>query len=251
MDYKRLLFDLCKSTFRPLPYYEEVKCEAAHVTVEVIVAGSQPIRGHGTTVALAEAQAAQNWLISNQSDWAQILGIETQAVCDHDGNWSNLANSEMEVDVQNPLIIDQGSYQSLKSPTVDSILKIENKTEDEWLDEQDKLIAEVTAKHTAEVALSEAELLKQRRSMQERKQRRQENLELKTRLEESLTCQDLKRLFGENVSYLKDILAGKVESKRNEAFHHSVASRHALYYKQNLHVLIISVVFSRSSNQSG
>ena len=172
-------------------------------------------------------------------------------MCDHDGNWSNLANSEMEVDVQNPLIIDQGSYQSLKSPTVDSMSKIENKTEDEWLDEQDKLIAEVTAKHTAEVALSEAELLKQRRSMQERKQRRQENLELKTRLEESLTCQDLKRLFGENVSYLKDILAGKVESKRNEAFHHSVASRHALYYKQNLHVLIISVVFSRSSNQSG
>ena len=48
-----------ESLSRPLPYYEEVKCEAAHVTVEVIVPGSQPIRGHGTTVALAEAQAAQ------------------------------------------------------------------------------------------------------------------------------------------------------------------------------------------------
>merc|ERR1719470_786985 len=76
----------------------------------------------------------------------------------------------------------------------------------------------------------DADIATEKQRQEERRERMKTNAVLRNRLEVEITESVLRRMFEENIEYLRDIEAGRVESSRHQAFHKSSRTRHALYY---------------------
>jgi len=122
------------------------------------------------------------------------------------------------------------------TPSIDELLKLPDrpedggKTMDEVLDDLDKEIAERKKQHEEEMAMIDADIAAEKQRQEERRERMKTNAVLRNRLEVEITESVLRRMFEENIEYLRDIEAGRVESSRHQAFHKSSRTRHALYY---------------------
>ena len=120
-------------------------------------------------------------------------------------------------------------------PSIDELLAIperneKEKTMDEKLDEVDKEIAKRQKNH-------EEEMEKVRRNMEllEQKKRDREaryvvNANYKQRLAAEITQPVLKRMFDDNLDYLKSIRDGRTQSSRHIAFNTNQGTRQALLY---------------------
>ena len=121
-------------------------------------------------------------------------------------------------------------------PSVDEILKIPErpddggKTMDEVLDDLDEEIAQRKKKHEEEMSGIDADIAAERQRQDERQERLKKNAILRDRLEVEVNEIVLRRMFRENIEYLKDIEAGRVESSRHKAFYKSCRTRHSLFY---------------------
>jgi len=126
-------------------------------------------------------------------------------------------------------------------PTVDDLLALptqegdDGRTMDEILDEVDKEIAEQRERHRKELESIERNTEKQKKLMEERKARYQENSLLKERLWSELSHENLIELFQNNLDYLKDIERGNIESTRHKAFFNNPRSRQGLMYTMITH----------------
>ena len=69
-----------------------------------------------------------------------------------------------------------------------------------------------------------------KKNQKERTKRMKQNAYSRDRLVAELTEPILRRMFAENLDYLKKIEAGEVESSRHQAFQKSVRTRHMLFY---------------------
>jgi len=123
------------------------------------------------------------------------------------------------------------------TPSIDELLKLPErpgdggKTMDEVLDDLDIEIAERKKKHDEEMATVDRDITAEKQRQEERRERMKNNAILRDRLEVEITESDLRRMFNENLEYLKNIEKGLVESSRHKAFHQSTRTRHALLYK--------------------
>jgi len=122
------------------------------------------------------------------------------------------------------------------TPSIDELLKLPErpedggKTMDEVLDDLDIEIAERKKKHEEEMAKIDTDIAAEKQRQEERRERMKRNAVLRDRLELEITESVLRKMFEENIEYLRDIEAGRVESSRHQAFHKSSRTRHALYY---------------------
>jgi hypothetical protein len=122
------------------------------------------------------------------------------------------------------------------TPSIDELLKLPDrpedggKTMDEALDELDIQIAERKKKHEEEMAMIDMDIAAENQRQEERKERMKNNAKLRDRLEVEITESVLRKMFKDNLDYLKNIEDGKVESARHQAFHKSSITRHALFY---------------------
>ena len=119
------------------------------------------------------------------------------------------------------------------NPSIDDLLKIPKdggKSMDEVLDELDKEIAARQKRHEEEMKKVDADIAAENRRQEELTERMRFNLILRDRLEAEVTKPVLQQMFSDNLEYLKGILSGKEKSSRNEAFHKSARTRHAIYY---------------------
>ena len=123
------------------------------------------------------------------------------------------------------------------TPSIDELLKLPDrpegggKTKDEELDDLDIKIAERKKQHEEEMSGLDTEIAAEKQRQEERRERMNENAELRDRLEVEINKSVLQKMFDENKEYLKKIEKGRVESWRHQAFHKSGRDRHALFYK--------------------
>jgi len=142
-----------------------------------------------------------------------------------DSFFSNNSASENEVE-------DPCDY----TPSIDELLKLPDrpedggKTLDEVLDDLDIEIAERKRQHEEEMAKLDTDISAEKARQQERRERMKRNAVLRDKLANEVTESVLRRMFSENLTYLKNIEAGVEESSRHKAFHKSSRTRHALYY---------------------
>ena len=121
-------------------------------------------------------------------------------------------------------------------PSIDEILKIPErlddggKTMDEVLDDLDEEIAQRKKQHEEEMSGIDTDIAAERQRQEERQERLKKNAVLRDRLEVEVNEMVLRRMFRENIEYLKDIEAGRVESSRHQAFYKSCRTRHSLFY---------------------
>ena len=127
------------------------------------------------------------------------------------------------------------------TPSIDDLLRLpecpENggTTMDEVLDKMDIEIAKRRKKHEEEMATVGTEIASEKKRQKERKERMKQNAVLRDRLESEISKSDVKRMFQENLPYLRDIESGSGNSSRHEAFHKSSRTRHALKYAMISH----------------
>ena len=100
----------------------------------------------------------------------------------------------------------------------------------EVLDDLDIQIAERKKKHEEEMAKIDTNIAAEKTRQEERRERMKKNTLLRNRLESEVTEPVLRRMFEENLEYLRSIEEGKEDSSRHKAFHKSTRTRHALYY---------------------
>ena len=101
---------------------------------------------------------------------------------------------------------------------------------DEVLDDLDKEIADRKMKHEEEMAKIDTDIAAEKRRQEERRERMKSNAVDRDKLEAEVTEDVLRRMFRDNLEYLKEIKTGEVESSRHQAYHKSCRTRHALYY---------------------
>ena len=68
-----------------------------------------------------------------------------------------------------------------------------------------------------------------------RKQRLEVNALMRDKLTRGITRSVLRKMFEENLPYLKDIKSGQIVSARHTAFHTNAGTRQALFYKMITH----------------
>ena len=122
------------------------------------------------------------------------------------------------------------------TPSLDEILKLPEmldggKSKDEVLDDMDVEIAERKKRHDEEMGKVDIDITAEKGRQEERRERMKRNAVDRDRLEVEMTEPVLKKMFSENLQYLKNIQSGVVESARHQAYHKSYRTRHALYYK--------------------
>ena len=122
-------------------------------------------------------------------------------------------------------------------PSIDELLAIperneEEKTMDEKLDEVDKEIAKRQKNHEEEMEMvrRNMELLEQKK--RDREARYVVNANYKQRLAAEITQPVLKRMFYDNLDYLKSIRDGRTQSSRHIAFNTNQGTRQALLYTE-------------------
>ena len=113
------------------------------------------------------------------------------------------------------------------TPTIDELLKPDNH---KVLDILDKEIADRKKKHDDEMEKVDISIAREKKRQVDREERMKDNAIARDRLEAELTEQELRRMFRENLEYLKKIETGQVESSRHQAYHKSCRTRQALYY---------------------
>ena len=101
---------------------------------------------------------------------------------------------------------------------------------DEALDDLDVEIAERKQRHEEKMARLDKGIAAEKQRQVERGERMKKNADLRDRLEVEITEPVLRKMFKNNIEYLKDIQLGRVESSRHQAFQKSGRTRHALYY---------------------
>jgi len=121
-------------------------------------------------------------------------------------------------------------------PSIDELLKLPDwpedggKTVDEVLDDLDVEIKERKRQHEEEMAKLDADISAEKARQQERRERMKRNAVLRDKFANEVTESVLRRMFSDNLMYLKNIEGGVEESSRHKAFHKSSRTRHALYY---------------------
>ena len=120
-------------------------------------------------------------------------------------------------------------------PSIDELLAMperneDGKTMDEILDEVDEEIAKRQEKHKKEMEKvgRDMELLEQER--RDREARYVVNAGHRDRLAAEITQPVLRRMFDDNLEFLKSIRDGRIESSRHTAFHKNPMTRQALLY---------------------
>ena len=121
-------------------------------------------------------------------------------------------------------------------PSIDELLQIPDrsheggKTMNEVLDDLDIEIAKRKQGHEEEMSRVDTSVAEEKMRQEERSERMKINAMNRDRLEAEVTEPVLRKLFEDNLEYLKKIQTGEVESSRHKAFHKSVRTRHMLYY---------------------
>ena len=122
-------------------------------------------------------------------------------------------------------------------PSINELLTIpkindDEKIMEEKLDEKDKEIKKSQEKHNKEMEMVRCnmELLEQKK--RDREARYVVNAGYRDKLAAEITQPVIKKMFDENIEYLKSIRDGQTESSRHTAFHKDAGSRQALLYIQ-------------------
>ena len=122
------------------------------------------------------------------------------------------------------------------TPSIEELLKLPDrledggKTMDEVLDELDKEIANRQRRHEEEMVKIDTDIATEKKKQEERRERMMRNAVNRDRLEAEVTEVVLRRMFRDNLDYLKKIQSGEFDSSRHKAYHKSCRTRHALYY---------------------
>ena len=118
------------------------------------------------------------------------------------------------------------------TPSIDELLKLPDCVKDggKTMDDLDKEIADRKMKHDEEMAKIDTDIAAEKRRQEERRERMKSNAVDRDRLEAEVTEDVLRRMFRDNLDYLKKIKIGEVESSRHQAYNKSCRTRHALYY---------------------
>ena len=122
------------------------------------------------------------------------------------------------------------------APSIDELLKLPNiqeasgKAKDEVLDNLDKEIAVRKIMHEKEMVQVDIDIAAEKMRQDERRKRMKSNASERDRLEVEVTEVVLRRMFKDNLDYLKKIQSGQIESSRHQAYNKSCRSRHALYF---------------------
>ena len=120
-------------------------------------------------------------------------------------------------------------------PSIDELLAMpernENgKTIDNILDEEDKEIAKRQERHKKEMEKVEHEMELEEQKRRDREARYVVNAGHRDRLAAEITQPVLRRMFDDNLEFLKSIRDGRTESSRHTAFHKNPMTRQALLY---------------------
>ena len=122
------------------------------------------------------------------------------------------------------------------TPSIEELLKLPDrledggKTMDEVLDELDQEIANRQRRHEEEMVKIDTDIATEKKKQEERRERMMRNAVNRDRLEAEVTEVVLRRMFRDNLDYLKKIQTGEFDSSRHKAYHKSCRTRHALYY---------------------
>ena len=118
----------------------------------------------------------------------------------------------------------------------DSLKVVPNNFDDgsEYLDQLDKKIASRQKQHIEEMNEVNESIEAIKRNDVARQKRYKQNEQLKTVLRAELTEEGIKRMFAENLEYLRGIRSGNISSDRHSKFFESAGSRQQLFYRQIL-----------------
>lgn len=118
----------------------------------------------------------------------------------------------------------------------DSLKVIPDRFDDgsEYLDQLDKEIASSQKQHAEEMEKLKESIEAIKRKDVERQKRYKQNEQLKAVLRAELTEEEIKRMFTENLEYLRGIRSGNISSDRHDKFFESAGTRQQLFYRQIL-----------------
>ena len=125
-------------------------------------------------------------------------------------------------------------------PSIDELLAMperneDGKTMDEILDEVDAEIAKRQEKHKKEMEKVKRDIELQEQERRDREARYVVNAGHRDRLAAEITQPVLRRMFDDNLEFLKSIRDGRTESSRHTAFHKNPMTRQALLYTMITH----------------
>ena len=125
-------------------------------------------------------------------------------------------------------------------PSIDELLAMperneDGKTIDNILDEEDKEIAKRQERHKKEMEKVEHEMELEEQKRRDREARYVVNAGHRDRLAAEITQPVLRRMFDDNLEFLKSIRDGRTESSRHTAFHKNPMTRQALLYTMITH----------------
>ena len=104
----------------------------------------------------------------------------------------------------------------------------------EYLDQLDKEIASRQKQHAEEMKKVKESIEAIKRKDVERQKRYKQNEQLRAALRAKLTEEEIKRMFAENLEYLRGISSGNISSDRHGKFYESAGTRQQLFYRQIL-----------------
>ena len=169
-----------------------------------------------------------------------------QKIVKLDNGNSPLSNKEelKKKAVEKDEVDDEDDVEDVDNPTnpipsIDELLAIpeqerdeDGKTMDELLDEADEEIAKRQENHKKAMESADRWMKNFEQERSNREARYIVNAGYRDRLAVEITQPVLRKMFDENIDYLKSIRDGQTESSRHTAFHKDAGSRQALLYIQ-------------------
>ena len=119
--------------------------------------------------------------------------------------------------------------------TIDELLTIPDKSEDDELDELDRKIKLQKEKHRLQIKKLDEDAKIQQRRREDTEARYAANAINRNRLATELTQPVLKKMFANIRGFLEEIKAGLCKSTRHQAYHKSLKTRQALLYTMITH----------------
>ena len=115
---------------------------------------------------------------------------------------------------------------------LDDILKVPELTDvpEENMEDFQERICRIQKMHDAEMASVESDIEKVKKSKEEFVERQKRNAELREILSSEVTEDVVRKLFKENLEYLRDIWNGEANSERHRSYCEGANSRPGLYY---------------------